>query len=83
MAIRDPRCNRPHLIVLVALIEAINQTTGTAFPSRQTIGRQEELSAKTVENVLYELRSSGSYRLGDTEPLLIYIGGNSCTTSCP
>jgi len=59
IAIRDPRCKRPHLIVLYALMEAINQATGTAFPSRRTIGQQEGLSEKTVENVLYELRNWG------------------------
>jgi hypothetical protein len=57
LAIRDPRCNRPHLCVLYALMEKLHVKSGTAFLSRRTIARQEYLSEKTVQNVLYDLRS--------------------------
>ena len=59
LAIRDPRCHRPHLRVLYHLMERLNRTTGTAFPGRKVVAQQEELSEKTVENVLYELRAWG------------------------
>jgi hypothetical protein len=59
LAIRDKRCQRHHLIVLYAMMERLNERSGTAFPSRQIIGKQEGLSDKTVENVLYDLRNWG------------------------
>jgi hypothetical protein len=40
-------------------MERLNHQTGTAFPSRQVIANEEELSTKTVENVLYNLRAWG------------------------
>ena len=36
LAIRDPRCHKPHLRVLYRLMECLNRTTGTAFPDRKT-----------------------------------------------
>ena len=59
IAIRDPRCQRPHLRVLYNLQERLNRKTGTAFPNRRVIGEEEELEFKTVENVLYDLRRWG------------------------
>jgi hypothetical protein len=59
LAIRDPRCDRPHLRVLYYFMERLNRTTGTAFPDRQNVAADEGLSVKTVENVLYDLRKWG------------------------
>jgi hypothetical protein len=59
VAIRDPRCKRPHLVVLYRIMEHIHYGTGTSFESRKTIAEGEDLSEKTVENVLYDLRRWG------------------------
>jgi len=59
VAIRDPRCKRPHLRVAFNLMDKLNGATGTAFPSRRAVAQEEELSEKTVENVLYDLRNWG------------------------
>jgi hypothetical protein len=59
LALRDPRCQRPHLRVLYHLMERLNRKIGTAFPNRRGIGEKEELEFKTVENVLYDLRKWG------------------------
>jgi hypothetical protein len=59
LAIRDRRCHRDHLLVLYAIMEKLNEQTGTAFPSRRAIAEQEGLTDRAVENVLYELRLWG------------------------
>jgi hypothetical protein len=59
LAVRDPRCQRPHLRVLCNLMEHLNRKTGTAFPSRRLIAEEENIQFKTVENVLYDLRRWG------------------------
>lgn len=38
-AVRDPRLDRRHLRVLAEVISAINNTTGQAYPSRETIAK--------------------------------------------
>jgi hypothetical protein len=59
LAIRDPRCHKPHLRVLYRFMESLNRTTGTAFPDRKTVAVDEGLEVHTVENVLYDLRKWG------------------------
>ncbi len=57
LAVRDTRCTRPHMQVLLNLMEHMSHDTGTAYCSRRAIGEEEGLSEKTVENVLYDLRA--------------------------
>jgi hypothetical protein len=59
LALRDQRCQRTHLIVLYAIMERLNQETGTAFPSRRALAEQEGLTQENVENALYDLRKWG------------------------
>jgi hypothetical protein len=59
LAIRDPRCHKPHLRVLYRFMESLNRTTGTGFPDRRTVAEDEGLDVHTVENVLYDLRKWG------------------------
>jgi hypothetical protein len=59
LALRDRRCERSHLLVLYAIMEKLNEKTGTAFPSRKAIATQEDLGEKVVENAIYELRLWG------------------------
>jgi DUF3102 family protein len=40
-AIRDKRCERSHLIVLYAVVEKLNERTGTTFVSRRAVSAQE------------------------------------------
>jgi hypothetical protein len=75
LAIRDPRCHKPHLRVLYNIMERLSRTKGTAFPDRKTIAADEDLADHTVENVLYDLR-----RWGHIEP--IRDTKAVCTTSC-
>jgi biotin operon repressor len=53
------RCKRPHLRVLHLLMRNLHHATGTAFCSRRFIAEDLDLSEKTVENVLYDLRQWG------------------------
>jgi hypothetical protein len=53
------RCKRPHLRVLHCLMRNLHHATGTAFCSRRFIAEELDLSEKTVENVLYDLRQWG------------------------
>ena len=59
LAIRDPRCHKPHLRVLYNIMERLNRAKGTAFPNRRTVAEEEGLEFHTVENVLYDLRRWG------------------------
>ena len=59
LAIRDKRCERSHLIVLYALMEKLNERTGTTFLSRRAISEQEGIGYESVENALYDLRRWG------------------------
>ena len=59
LAVRDPRCHKPHLRVLYNIMEKLSRATGTAFPDRKTIAEEEDLADHTVENVLYDLRKWG------------------------
>jgi hypothetical protein len=56
VAIRDPGLDRGHLKVLANITENINKNSGTAWPSRATIAKEEGMSHKTVHNDLYDLR---------------------------
>jgi hypothetical protein len=59
LAIEDPRCTRPHLRVLNALMRYMNYATGTAFCSRKTVADKLIIAEKTVDNCLYDLRRWG------------------------
>jgi len=59
IALEDVRCKRPHLRVLHYLMRHLNHTTGTSYCSRRTVAQDLDLSEKTIENVLYDLRQWG------------------------
>ena len=80
LAIRDPRCHKPHLRVLYNIMEKLNRTTGTAFPDRKTIAEEEDLAEHTVENVLYDLRRWGHIDW-ESEPIRD-TKADCCTTRC-
>jgi hypothetical protein len=59
VAIHDPRLDRPHLAVLVELLDCLNSKTGTAWPSRELLAMRCRVAVKTVQNVLYDLKKHG------------------------
>jgi len=61
-ALRDPRLERSHRLVLAELLEHMNRKVGMAWPSRETLAARTGYNAGTIENALYKLRAWGYIR---------------------
>lgn len=56
LAVHDTRLQRPHLRVLAVLLDHLNARQGTAWPSREFIAMRCDITVRSVQNILYELR---------------------------
>lgn len=82
-AIQDRRLERGHLRVLAAMASFMNTSRARAWPGRDQIAAMTGVCAKTVSNILLELKNFG-YLIAEKEPvpeagdkrLTVYTFGN-------
>jgi hypothetical protein len=62
LAIRDPRLNRAHLLVLQKLMSMLSSETGACFPGRDMAAEAVGLEFDRAQNCFYDLRRRGYLR---------------------